>query len=127
MILGVDHIALGVKDLDEQIAFFKGTMGMKLRRMGTQYSTGARIALLGDAAGFKIELIDTPSDESALLHIAYRVDDVDAEYKTLLSSGCKSVRAPHDLSTAKARTALVKDRSGLQIQIIMYASDSPDL
>ncbi len=127
MILGIDHIALRVKNLDERVAFFTGAMDMKLRRIGTQFSTGARLAFLSDAASFKIELIESTTDEPTMLHVAYRVDDVDAEYAKLILHGCASLRAPHDLTTAKARTALVRDPSGLEIQIIQYAPDSPDL
>ncbi len=128
MILGIDHIALRVKNLDERVAFLTGAMGMQVKRFGTQFSTGARLALLSDTAGFKIELIESAIDEATLLlHVAYRVDDVDAVYTKLLANGCKSVRAPHDLSAAKARTALAQDSAGLEIQIIQYASDSPDL
>lgn len=123
----LDHIALGTPDLDERIAFFTGTMGMTLKRMGVHHATGGRIAMLADPSGFKIELIEAPPDKATLWHVAYRVDDVDAEYRRLVASGCQAVREPHDLPAARARTALMRDPFGLQIQIIAYAPDSPDL
>lgn len=128
MILGIDHIALRVKDIHERIALFTSAMGMTLRRMGTHFATGRPIAFLADAtAAFKIELIESPSDPPGLLHVAYRVDDVEAEHRNLLAQGFQSIRGPHALTAAKATTALLEDPTGLQIQLIQYAPDSPDL
>ncbi len=127
MIEGIDHIALGVKDLDERIAFFTNTLAMQLKRIGSQALTGARIAFLADASGFKIELIETGADKPALLHVAYRVDDVESEYQRLMASGCRPLRGPHVLPAAKATAALLEDSGGFQIQIVNYAPDSPDL
>ncbi len=128
MIQGIDHVALGVRDIHERIALFTGALGMTLRRMGTRFATGRPIALLADAAsGFKIELIEAPDDPPGLLHVAYRVDDVEAEHRSLLGRGFKSIRGPHALAAAKATTALLEDPTGLQIQLIQYAPDSPDL
>jgi hypothetical protein len=64
---------------------------------------------------------------SGLLHLAFRVEDVDNAYQQLARQGLVSVREPHDLAAAKARTALLQHSSGMHIQIIHYAPDSPDL
>jgi methylmalonyl-CoA/ethylmalonyl-CoA epimerase len=123
----VDHIALGVKDLDERIDFFVNTLGMRLIRVGTHFASGGRIAMLADTAGFKLELIENGSEQPTFIHLAYRVDDVEAGHDELVSNGCSSIREPHELSAAKATTALVEDPSRLQIQLIKYAPDSPDI
>jgi catechol 2,3-dioxygenase-like lactoylglutathione lyase family enzyme len=123
----IDHVALGVHDLDERIAFLTGTLGMTLKRIGTYVRTGGRIAMIADAAGFKLELIELPDEEPGFQHVAYRVEDVDAAYAHLLDEGCSSIRGPHPIAAAKAQTALVKDEAGLQIQVIKYEPDSPDL
>lgn len=127
MIQGMDHLALAVHDLDERVAFLTGTLGMTLKRVGTHFKTGGRIALLADANGFKVELVETPTDQPTLMHVAYRVDDVQAEYDRLLTQGCTAIRGPHELAAAKAITALVQDSTQLQIQLIRYEADSPDL
>jgi catechol 2,3-dioxygenase-like lactoylglutathione lyase family enzyme len=123
----LDHVALGVHDLDERIAFLTGTLGMKLGRIGKHVKTGGRIAMIADANGFKLELIELPDEAPGLQHIAYRVEDVDAAYARLLEQGCTGIRGPHELAAAKAVTALVEDPAGLQVQVIKYAPDSPDL
>ena len=123
----LDHVALGVHDLDERIAFLTGTLGMTLKRIGKHVKTGGRIAMIADRNGFKLELIELPNDEPGFQHLAYRVEDVEAAHASLVERGCKSIRGPHEIGAAKAVTALVEDPSGTQIQVIKYAPDSPDL
>jgi catechol 2,3-dioxygenase-like lactoylglutathione lyase family enzyme len=127
MIEAVDHIALSAISFEDRITFFTQMLGLQVRRMGVHYATGKRIALLADRKGFKIELIEAPSEPQTLKHVALRVDDVALEYEHLLRSGCISIRGPHDLAASKAVTALLQEPSGSQIQIIKYRQDSPDL
>jgi len=123
----LDHFALAVADLDERIAFFTSHMGMALRRMGKENSTGNRIAMLADpSSGFKLELIES-ADRSGLQHIARRVEDVQGTYDQMVAAGLKPLREPHRIGAAKAESALVEDPSGLKVQIIHYDPDSPDL
>jgi catechol 2,3-dioxygenase-like lactoylglutathione lyase family enzyme len=123
----VDHIALGVADLDERITFFERHFGMVVRRRGTQYSTGSRIAMLGQPdTGFKLELIESPT-EHGLLHVAHRVEHLQSAYQELLVAGLRPVRGPHRLEAARADTALLEDPAGPLLQIIQYDPDSPDL
>ena len=123
----MDHVALGVHDLDERIAFLTGTLGMTLKRIGKHVKTGGRIAMIADRNGFKLELIELPNDQPGFQHLAYRVEDVEAAHASLVEQGCTTIRGPHEIGAAKAVTALVEDPSGTQIQVIKYAPDSPDL
>ena len=59
--------------------------------------------------------------------VCYRVPDVDAAHAALLAAGCTELRAPFDLTPAKARSSLVREPSGARLQLIAYAPDSPDL
>jgi methylmalonyl-CoA/ethylmalonyl-CoA epimerase len=127
MLEGIDHVALGFKDFDERLSFFTDTMAMKLKRIGTHVRTGRRIAFLADPSGLKIELVETAEDGPSFLHLAYRVDDVEAEYNRLSAAGLRPKRGPHELAAAKATTALLEDGAGLEIQLVRYAPDSPDL
>jgi len=78
-------------------------------------------------SGFKIELVEAPDTEEKLTHVAFRVDDVPAAHEELLAQGLTSIRGPHHLDAAKADTALLKDASGFNLQIVKYEPDSPDL
>jgi hypothetical protein len=45
----------------------------------------------------------------------------------MLGAGWAVKTLPHDLPHAKARSALLVDEGGLQVQVIAYSSDSPDV
>ncbi|HEY8491864.1 MAG TPA: VOC family protein [Dehalococcoidia bacterium] len=124
----LDHVAIGVADLDGGVAMLTSTFGMVLKRMGTHVASGGRIAFLADpASGMKLELIETPDRQTGFMHVAFRVDDVAAEHARLTSAGFETVRGPFRLEPARADTALLRDPSGLEVQIIRYDTDSPDL
>jgi len=127
LLQGIDHLAMGVLDLDKRIWLLTTTQNWRLIRTGTQFSTGDRIAMLVDpTTGFKLELIENRSEQPELIHVAYRVDDVAAEYARLTGLGYTTLVAPHELKAARAVTALLADPAGLKVQLITYAPDSPD-
>jgi catechol 2,3-dioxygenase-like lactoylglutathione lyase family enzyme len=122
----LDHIALGVADLDERLRFLADTLGFTLRRVGTNVRTGGRIAMLGHPdTQAKIELIESP-EQQGFLHLAVHVDDVRAEFDRLTAAGLTPVRAPFRLDAAKADSALLQDPAGWMIQLVHYDPDSPD-
>jgi len=123
----LDHVAIQVPNLASAIELFTTLLGMKLKRIGTRHATGGRIALLSDDQGMKLELVEESSPKLALLHLAHRVDDVAAGYQSLLKNGCTPVKQPLWLEAAQADFATVRHESGLEIQLVRYAPDSPDL
>ena len=123
----LDHVAIQVPNLESAIELFTTLLGMKLKRIGVRHATGGRIALLSDGQGMKLELVEERSPHLALLHLAHRVDDVAAGYRTLLKHGCTPVKEPLWLEAAQADFATVRHESGLEIQLVRYAPDSPDL
>jgi hypothetical protein len=123
-----DHVALEVDDLERFISLFSATGALHLIRMGMLNATGQRIAMLGDGTGARIELIENPKATApTLAHLALRVDSADQARTDLMGLGWQHVRGPNELAAAGARSALLADRSGLQLQVIAYRADSPDL
>lgn len=130
MTLGrIDHFALGVPDLEAAIARFTGATGLRLIRRGTLGRTGGAMAMIGDGTGMKIELVETAGKGApALLHIAFRSDDVATDAVELqVQDGFTLLRGPNPLPAAAALSALFSDGAGLELQIIQYDDDSPDL
>lgn len=123
----LDHVALGVADLDERLRFLEETLGFTLRRRGTNVRTGGRIAMVGHPeTPVKLELIES-AQEQGFLHLAVHVEDVAAEFERLRGAGLTPVRPPFRLEAAKAESALLKDPAGWMIQLVHYDPDSPDL
>jgi hypothetical protein len=122
----VDHIAVEMDDIDQRVAALVATGALRVLREGRQFSTGQRIFMLGDGTGFKLELIESQRPAVSFAHVALRVSNVEAAEAMLVQQGWLPRRPPHELSAARARTALVSDGS-LDLQVIAYEPESPDM
>ncbi|KKC25861.1 VOC family protein [Sphingomonas sp. SRS2] len=125
----IDHFALGVSDIEQAIAHFESVAGLKLIRRGTLGRTGGAMAMIGDGTGMKIELVETPDATTpTLLHIAFRSDDVASDAIAVEGkAGLSLQRGPNPLPAASALSALFSRPDGLEVQIIQYEADSPDI
>ena len=130
----IDHVALEVDGIDERVRLLEAA-GLKVLRHGTRYSTGQRIVMMGDGTGNKLELIeaepgagdgDGGTDAPVFAHLALRTDDADSAHRRLRDAGYESRSEPHDLTAARARSALLDSGGGFRVQVISYADDSPD-
>jgi predicted enzyme related to lactoylglutathione lyase len=129
MTLGrMDHVAIEVANLDLRIERLCRTGGMRLLRRGENKRTGARLAMVGDATGMKLELIENPeAHEPRFLHIAFRSGDIDASLAALVDQGWEKLRGPIELAEAEASSILMKDDEGFELQVLSYQPTSPDI
>jgi catechol 2,3-dioxygenase-like lactoylglutathione lyase family enzyme len=114
---GLDHIALTVPNLDEQVERLAASFGMVVQ------SRSERFALVADpASGFKFEL--SPSDDSEVhfRHHGFSADDVQSAHRTLVEAGMQSSEAPHRREFARMFTSFLKDPGGLEVQLVKYDS-----
>lgn len=124
----MDHVAIEVADLDARIERLCRTGGMRLLRRGTNKRSGERLAMVGDATGMKLELIENPAArEPRFLHVAFRSDDAEAAASSLEEQGWQKLRGPIDLADAQARSMLLDDGDGFELQVLAYAATSPDI
>jgi hypothetical protein len=126
----LDHVAIEVSDLDSYVAQLVATGGMRLLRRATAKRSGTRMAMVGDPCGMKIELIentDAARTAPRLLHVAFRSRDVDAAAASLVEKGWKWERGPIDLEEAQARSVLLSNDQGFELQVLTYKPTSPDI
>lgn len=124
----LDHVAIEVADFDALIERLVATGGMRLLRRGTARRTGARMAMVGDPTGMKLELIENPeAHEPRYLHVAFRSNDVDGALDALTALGWQKMGGPNDLPPAEARTGRVKGPDGFELQVLTYQPTSPDV
>jgi catechol 2,3-dioxygenase-like lactoylglutathione lyase family enzyme len=127
----IDHLALEVSDFDARLRAMTDDLGLECTRIGRLGGDPTRrIAMLRDATGFKIELVEAAPGTAApttLAHVAWRVADVAAAHDSLCATGYESIVAPRSIEAARAESALVRTPDGLSIQLIRYEPDSPDL
>jgi catechol 2,3-dioxygenase-like lactoylglutathione lyase family enzyme len=112
---GIDHIALTVPDLDEQVARLTSAFGMVVE------SRFEHFALVSDpASGLKLELSRSDDDEVHFRHFGFRADDVDVAHASLVAAGMESREAPHRRDFARMYTSFLAQRGGVEVQLVQY-------
>ncbi|MDB5546215.1 MAG: hypothetical protein JWO64_3364 [Hyphomicrobiales bacterium] len=123
----IDHVAIEVPNLEASIETFVRTGGLKLLRLGST-AAGARIAMLGDRVGMKLELIENPAaQQTGFLHVAYQSESFEEALDEARQKGWSVARGPNAIPAAKAQSVFMTDNSGFEFQVIAYESDSPDV
>jgi catechol 2,3-dioxygenase-like lactoylglutathione lyase family enzyme len=116
---GIDHIALTVPDLDEQVDRLTSAFGMVVEARTDFF------AIVSDpASGLKLELGRSDDSEVHFRHFGFRADDVDGAHDSLVERGMETSEAPHRRDFAHMYTSFLKQRGGLEIQLVRY-DDGP--
>jgi hypothetical protein len=112
---GIDHIALTVPDLDEQVDRLISQFGMVAEARMDGF------ALMTDpATGLKLELGRSEDSEVHFRHFGFRADDVDGEHQTLVRAGMETSEAPHRRDFARMYTSFLTQPGGLEVQLVKY-------
>src|SRR5688572_31046823 len=101
LFVAIDHVGVAVPDLDEAIAFYRDTFGMRVAHEETNEEQGVREAMIavGDT-GSHIQLLAPLSPDTTigkflersgpgLQQLAYRVTDIDAVCAILRERGLR--------------------------------------
>lgn len=122
------HIGMTVSSIDRSLAFYVDLLGLRLvdRRPGTQ---GDEVCFV-DAGGCMLELIgpstgallaeDVAAGRAGLLHLTFRVDDVDAAVETVRAAGGEVVEGPRDAfnQSMARRVAFCRDPDGILVEFL---------
>lgn len=112
---GIDHIALTVPDLDEQVDRLTSAFGMVVEARFDGF------ALITDpASGLKLELGRSDDAQVHFRHFGFRADDVDGAHEALVAAGMESNEAPHRRDFARMYTSFLKQRGGVEVQLVKY-------
>lgn len=101
MVKGISHIGIAVRSLDEQIPWYRDSLGLSFLGMETVEDQGVKVAFfkVGDT---RIELLEPLTDESPVAkfmekrgqgfhHIAYAVDDCKEALQTMEETGIRRI------------------------------------
>lgn len=122
------HVGMTVSSIDRSLAFYVDLLGLRLvdRRPGTQ---GDEVCFI-DADGCMLELIgpstgalfaeDVAAGRAGLLHLTFKVEDVDATVAAVRAAGGEVVEGPRDAyNTAIAkRVAFCRDPDGILVEFL---------
>jgi catechol 2,3-dioxygenase-like lactoylglutathione lyase family enzyme len=112
---GIDHIALTVPDLDEQVERLTSTFGMVVEGRTDFFAVVA-----DPVSGLKIELSRSDDAEVHFRHMGFRADDVDAAHDRLVESGMATSEAPHRRDFAGMYTSFLTQPGGVEVQLVKY-------
>ncbi|WP_226530537.1 VOC family protein [Metabacillus niabensis] len=89
-VLGFEHVGIQIADIDKSISFYQEVVGLKLLDQFLHTDGKMKLAFLGVKDQIIVELIegynpDLP-DEGKVHHIAFRVDNIEAERRRLQSA-----------------------------------------
>jgi methylmalonyl-CoA/ethylmalonyl-CoA epimerase len=134
----IDHVGVAVPDLDEAIAFYETTYGMRLAHEEVNEEQGVREAMMavGDS-GSCIQLLAPLSPESTIAkfldrsgpgiqQLAYRVADLDAVSATLRDRGLRLLYDEPKRGTAGSRVNFIhpKDAGGILVELVEPSADA---
>ena len=117
----IDHIGVAVEDIDAAIALYANSFEMELAHRETVESQGVEAVLL-DVGDGHVELLaplgpDTPvgkymaKNGAGLHHVAYAVDDIDADPGGLAAAGIQLIDSEPRVGIRDSRVAFLHPRS----------------
>jgi len=101
MMVGIDHIGIAVRDLQEQIALYRDRLGLRFEGIEEVPSQKVRVAFF-DAGGARVELLESTAPDGPIArhidrrgegihHVAYRVTDIRAAMAEAVARGLRLV------------------------------------
>jgi catechol 2,3-dioxygenase-like lactoylglutathione lyase family enzyme len=152
VIRGFHHTSFTVSDLDVTERFFIEHLGMRrlggglydfdyIRRTVGYPDAVLKISILGSANDpddpHRLELIeyvtprgevvDTATNRAGAAHLAFVVDDIDAEYKRLVAAGVRFKSAPNEVTfgiNKGAKAVYFNGPDGIALELLQPAARS---
>ncbi|MEO8829911.1 methylmalonyl-CoA epimerase [Lapillicoccus sp.] len=128
----IDHVGVAVADLDEAVAFYENTFGMRLVHQEVNEDQGVREAMMavGDS-GSCVQLLAPLTPESTIARfldrsgpgvqqVAYRVEDIHAASALLRERGLRLLYDEPRRGTAGSSVNFVhpKDVGGVLVELV---------
>ena len=128
----IDHVGVAVPDLDDAIAFYRDTFGMRLLHEETNEEQGVREAMVGVGdSGSCIQLLAPLNEQSTIAkfldrsgpgvqQLAYRVTDVEAVAQILRERGVRTLYDAPKRGTSDSRVNFLhpKDCGGVLVELV---------
>lgn len=123
---GFHHVAIRVRDFDRSVAFYTETLGF-VKKIQWGEAPG-RAIMMNTGDGNYLEMFERPdqapmAEEAAILHMAFRTDNVDAALERARKAGMtvtmepKSIDIATDIGPVPVRIAFFKGPDGEEIEL----------
>jgi methylmalonyl-CoA epimerase len=131
MFVGVDHVGVAVKNLDEAIALYRDVLGFRLEAVHILTERKVRVAFLSTGGETNIELLEPLGGDSpvakflerrgeGIQHVAVRVKDIEAVLAELKRKGVTLVDDKPRAGAEGAKIAFVHPKStkGVLLELV---------
>lgn len=137
LFIAIDHVGIAVPDLDEAIAFYTTTFGMRVAHEETNEEQGVREAMIavGDT-GSHIQLLAPLSPDTTigkflersgpgLQQLAYRVTDIEQVSAILRERGLRLLYDAPRRGTSDSLVNFIhpKDAGGVLVELVQPSTD----
>jgi catechol 2,3-dioxygenase-like lactoylglutathione lyase family enzyme len=111
----LDHIALTVPDLDQQVDRLTSAFGMVVEARMDGFAVVA-----DPGTGLKFELGRSDDAQVHVRHLGFRTEDVDHAHAGLVDAGMGSNEEPHRRDFAAMYTSFLDQPGGVEVQLVRY-------
>jgi methylmalonyl-CoA epimerase len=132
MLVGMDHVGIAVKDLDEAVHLYRDVLGFKLDGIHLLAERKVRVAILVAGIGTKIELLEPISSDSTIAkflenhgegihHFAVEVSDIEDALAQLKRKGVTLIDDTPKNGAEGKKIAFVHPKStrGVLLELVM--------
>jgi methylmalonyl-CoA epimerase len=122
MFVGIDHVGIAVKNLDEAVSVYRDALGFKVEGIHVLTERKVRVAFVATGGESRIELLEPLSDDSpigkflenrgeGIHHFAVRVTNIDGVLSELKAKGVILVDEKPKAGAEGAKIAFVHPKS----------------
>jgi methylmalonyl-CoA/ethylmalonyl-CoA epimerase len=132
MFVGMDHVGIAVKNLDEAIHVYRDLLGFKLMGVHVLAERKIKIALISTGGETQIELVQPLDAESTVAkfletrgegihHFAIRVEDIEAALAYMKKNGATLIDETPRIGAEGKKVAFVHPKStkGVLLELVM--------
>jgi methylmalonyl-CoA/ethylmalonyl-CoA epimerase len=132
MLVGMDHVGVAVKNLDEAISIYRDILGLKLEGTHVLTERKVRVAFFSSGNETRIELLEPTDSESTIAkflekrgegihHIAIKVKNIEDTLKELKGKGLTLIDDKPRMGVNGAKIAFIhpKSTNNVLIELVM--------
>lgn len=132
MFMGVDHVGVAVKNLDEAVGIYRDILGFKLLGVHVLTERKVKVAFLSTGGETSIELLEPLGSDSPVAkflenrgegihHVAVRVDDIESVLEEFRKKGVMLVDEKPRTGVRGRKVAFIHPKSakGVLLELVM--------
>ncbi len=117
MLLGIDHIEIIVRDVEEHVAFYE-KLGFQVLLRSSHHGGSAELKLPGEGQPV-IEIHKVSGEENVgVNHIAFKVNNTQETHQEITGKGISPERAPHFIESTGRTNINLRDPDGWRLQLV---------